>query len=101
MNRDFTYLLCSLPVLLVGAVALYISYRIWSKEKENEKMRSPYHSENRVEIGYSKEDSGPGRAEVCPECGEKQMMVQWDGSGLCENCGKTTSDYSEEVEGDD
>lgn len=82
---------CSVPLFLLGTGLTYWGYRIWRKEKEKEAVRS---SEDRATIGYSKKL----RLKKCPECGEKEMSVAFDNSGVCNNCGHSTQQYSDEIE---
>ncbi len=72
--------------LLIGLGLLYVSYRIYQSEKTPSKKGT-------AKIGYSK----GLKKDVCPDCGEREMDVSFDGSGVCDNCGHATRDYHSEI----
>jgi len=86
INGDPSILLIAVPFLLIGIGALYVCLKIYRSDKD---YSSPGTT---AKIGYSKEV----KKDVCPECGEKEMDVSFDGSGVCDNCGYATRDYHSE-----
>ncbi|MFW5898455.1 MAG: hypothetical protein ACOCT7_01215 [Candidatus Saliniplasma sp.] len=75
-------------LFLIGFGLLYMAHKIWSSEKDDTTI-----STSSVGIGYSKEP----KLKECPECGEKKMDVEFDGSGICNGCGYSTQDYDSEM----
>jgi len=85
-SGDISILLIAIPFLLIGLGALYVCLKIYRSEEDSSSTGRT------AKIGYSKEL----KKYVCSKCGEKEMDVSFDGSGVCDNCGYATRDYHSE-----
>ena len=86
LSGDPSILLIALPFLLIGIGALFVCLKIYRSDRDTSSKGK------RTDIGYSK---GVNK-HVYPDCGEKEMDVSFDGSGVCDNCGYATRDYHSE-----